>query len=193
MIFDIINSKVVVIEEAMTVPVIKALHRSDKTKGSRLFDRYMRYIFYVYRENGIYKNQFIATRRRLTCVQQLQLKETDWEEIERNRYVSAVIDWYKENSQSKEEQLLVALDQDIDEYLKYLKGIKYTKQEKEVIVVDGSEQFHYHDVDNSTEKMKAIKNSKDLIIYRTELKKLVRQTGKKIGSKKSFRTRKFEE
>lgn len=193
MIFDVVDNKVIVIPEAMELKEIKSLWDSDKTKGKIYFERYIKYIFYVYREEGIYRNQFITTRKRLTCVQQLNIKETEWESIEKNKYVKALIKWYQENSLSKEERLLVALDEDIDHYLKYLMGIKYTTRVREEVMNDEKMEVIFRDIDNSTEKMKAIKNSKDLIIYRAELKKLVRQTGKGKSTKKSFRTRKFEE
>ncbi len=193
MIFDFIDNKVSILPEAMNLPEVRALYRSDKTKQKTYFDRYVKYIFYVYRENGIYRNQFASTRRRLTCVQQLGLGEKDWEAIERNPFVKNLVRWYIENAVTKEERLLIALDEDIDSYLQYLSGIKYTKRQRETSMNGDKEEITFRDVDNSDEKMKAIKNSKDLVIYRKELKKLVKETGKKSASKKTFRTRKFEE
>lgn len=194
MIFEVVDGKIGVIEEAKNLKEVKALWDYDRTRSKLSYNKYITYIFYVYREDGIYKNLFLATRKRQTCVNQLKIKETEWEQIEAIAEVQGLITWYLQHSLNKEEQLLVALDKDIDDYLQYLKNIKYIKFERIVEKdSDGVENIIRRDIDNSVEKMRAIKNSKDLIIYRNELKKLVKSSGKSKGNRKTFRTRKFEE
>ena len=192
MIFDFQNGKVEVLEEAMTLPEVKALWDDDKTKGKQYFNMYLKYIFFVYRADGIYKEQYITSKKRLTCVNQLKKAETYWKEIEQKPLVMALIKWYNKYSKTKEEQLLDALDNDIEHYMEYLNDIPYQKEEKVIVTSeDDSKVETFRTEDNSDAKMKAIKNSKDLILYRKELKKLVRDTGIKRKTKQ-FRTRMFE-
>lgn len=193
MIFTYENNKVELLPEANTLPEVNLLKESDKTRGKKYFHLWLTYIYFVYREGGVYHNQFITTRKRMTCVNQLQKDADYWKEIEGNKKVMLLIEWYKKHSLNKEEQLLAALDEDIGKYLDYLKGIPYSRSIKvEKKSEDGDIQTFFRSEDNSDEKMKAIKNSKDLILYRKELKKLVRETARKRTGKK-VRTRNYEE
>ena len=192
MIFTFENNKVELLPEAMTLPEVKALSDADKTAGKKYFNVYIKYIFFVYRADGIYKEQYITSRKRLTCVNQLQKDDHYWKEIEDNNLVKALINWYQKHSKTKEEQLLDAVDYDIEKYMDYLGSIPYSnKVTVETETKDGSKITTFNVEDNSTAKMSAIKNSKDLILYRKELKKLVKDTGIKRKAKQ-FRTRLFE-
>lgn len=195
MIFNFENGKVTLVPEAMTVPEIKVLYSSDHDRSKSVFNNYITYIFYVYRLGGIYEHQFVGVRKRLTCVHQLKKSEDYWQTIENNKEVMAVIDWYIKYSKSKEEQLLEALDADIEHYLDYLKKIPYTKQIRveESQGEDKDPIITYRSEDNSDEKMKAIKNSRELVMYRKELRKLVKETNmKRKKSGNTFRTRQYE-
>ena len=196
MIFNFEDGKVNLLPEAMTLPEVKTLWREDKTSSKTTFNLIITYIYFVYRIDTIYKNMYLTTRKRATCVNQLGKSEDYWKDIEDKESVKLLIDWYTNNAKSKEEQLLDALDDDIDKYIEYLKNIPYTKKvrvEETKNDETGEVTTSYKNEDNSDEKMKAIKNSKDLLLYRKELKKLVKDTnaGKKKG--KQFRTRRFEE
>lgn len=195
MIFDFIEGKVEILPEAMTLPEVKALWDEDKTRGKQYFHMYMTYIFFVYRSDGIYKNMYLTTRKRSTCVNQLQKSEDYWQEIEGKATVKALIEWYEKNSKTKEEQLLEALDDDIERYMEYLKNMPYSRQVRveEKKNGDGGVTVAFRHEDNSDEKMKAIKNSKELVLYRKELKKLVKDAGINKKRGKQFRTRRFEE
>lgn len=193
MIFTYDNNKVELLPEATTLPEVNILKESDKTKGKKYFHLWITYIYFVFKEDGVYHNQFITTRKRMTCVNQLGKEPDYWKEIEKNERVMALINWYVKHSRNKEEQLLDALDKDIEYYLDYLKNVPYSKKIKvEEKVEDGGVRTFFKEEENSDEKIKAIKNSKDLIIYRKELKKLVRETAKKKTGKQ-VRTRKYEE
>ena len=192
MIFEYENNKVSLLPEALTLPVVAALRESDKTKGKAFYHMWIKYIYFAYRNEGIYNNQFLTTRKRMTCVNQLKKDDNYWKTIEGNDLVMALINWYQKYSKEKEEQLLDALDKDIDTYLEYLKDIPYTKSIKVEETVDEELKSYFKEEDNSTEKMKAIKNSRDLILYRKELKKLVKENGHKKSGKQT-RTRKYEE
>lgn len=195
MIFDFVEGKVTVLPEAMTLPEVRTLWDEDKTRGKQYFHMYMTYIFFVYRVDGIYKNMYLTTRKRAACINQLQKKEDYWQEIEEKPTVKAMIKWYNDHSKTKEEQLLDALDEDIDKYIEYLKNIPYTRSVRveEKKNGDGDISVVFRSEDNSDEKMKAIKNSKDLILYRKELKKLVKESMVNKKRAKQFRTRLFEE
>jgi hypothetical protein len=194
MIFDFVDGKVELLPEAMTLPEVKVLWDEDKTRGKQYFHLYITYIFFVYRIDGIYKNMYLTSRKRQACVNQLKKPEDYWQEIESKPTVAALIKWYNDNSKTKEEQLLEALDEDIDKYIEYLKNIPYARQVRvEEKQGDGEIVVSYKSSDNSDEKMKAIRNSKDLILYRKELKKMVKDSGVNKKRAKQFRTRIFEE
>lgn len=198
MIFIFENGKVDLIPEAKSLPEIKNLKAIDKTKGKVYFYMWITYLYYVYRQNGLYENLFTLSRKRQVCVDQLKKSGEFYKDIENKKEVKALINWYQENSKTKEERLLESLDSDIEVYLEHLKNIPYeitVKIEEETKGVNGEGggiQTFSKVEDNSDRKMKAIKNSKELVLYRKELKKLVRETGSKKAGKK-FRTRKFEE
>lgn len=193
MIFSFEDGKVKVLPEAMSIPEVKAVYKLDKTQDKLQFGQYMTYIFYVYRASGIYENLFMTERKKKTSISQLGKGEDYWEQIENKPEIKNLIEWYTTNSQSKEEQLLFELDIDIEMYLNYLKKIPYTKQQEvKTKGPKGKITSTFVTVDNSDEKMKAIKNSRDLVSYRKELKKLVKDTSQKKKTGKTFRTRQFE-
>jgi hypothetical protein len=193
MIFSFEDGKVTVLPEAMNIPEVKSVYKLDKMVGKEHFHQWMTYIFYVYRPGGIYESLFMSVRKRTVSVAQLGKGEEYWQEIEAKLEIQKLIEWYTNNSMSKEEQLLYELDIDIDMYLNYLKKISYTKQQEvKTKGPKGKIITSFITVDNSDEKMKAIKNSRDLVSYRKELKKLVRETGQKKKAGKTFRTRQFE-
>jgi hypothetical protein len=82
MIFIFENGKVDLIPEAKSLPEIKNLKAIDKTKGKVYFYMWITYLYYVYRQNGLYENLFTLSRKRQVCVDQLKKTGEFYKDIE---------------------------------------------------------------------------------------------------------------
>lgn len=180
-------------EEGMELPAIKKLYNSDKTEGKRFFKDCLFYIFFVYNQSGVYKDRFENYRKKMVIERHLPKRKI--EDFEGNLRVHDVISEYLNRQMTKTERFLYLLEKDMDELLKRITNIPYTKTVKAKIPyinTDGDTIMVSSEVeiDNSAEKENAIKLAERMIDYADKLKSKIKKEG--VEEKKNTGHRIFD-
>ena len=177
MIFTWKSGKIDTIPEAKKLDILISLRDKDRTATQTYYLRTLKYVYYVYSPKSMYSEQFESVRKSKFCIEIIKKKADCWKEIEVWGRTRDLIEWYLDDIFTSEERMVMAVDNDIDEYIHHLNAIPFTKSNGE---------------ENIDEKSKSIKMAKELLIYRKELRALLH--GKKAkDNKKKVRTRLFEE
>ena len=191
------EGEVKVTEEGMCHSVVKALYNRDKRSASKpYFYKCMTYIYWAYYTEGEYRNKPIKKRKELSA----EHAKSKWTELEDDKYLMDVIDFYIDIQTTKSERLLIGIGNDIDELLELIKKIPFTKEIKIEVDIDIPLHAETSEVtrkritttvehSNSEEKFKAISMSDKLIDYEDKLKKKVM---KEVNRKKGGQKRMFE-
>lgn len=167
------NGKVEFTEEGKTLPAVIELYNSDKRVNKKFVDDSATYIFYVYKNDGVYENKLPQARRQMVI--EKHLPERTIKDFENNRIVKSLIALYIELEYTPVEQLYLGLKRDIEDLLKRVGNIEY---EKKILVewdseVEGGETRHFKEwvtMDNSAEKEKAMNLATKLIDFDEKLK-----------------------
>lgn len=179
-------------EEAMALPVVDALYKSDKTEKRRYFNDCLKYIFFVYKKDGIYKDMMHAHRKRMVINRHFEKrKENDFES---NLRVQAVIEEYLQRQHTKMERFYYQLELDIEKLLERIHNIPYTKKVKAKVPFerDGETTMVTAEIEieNYDEKSKAMLLADKLVDYEEKLRgKILKE---KIELKKKDHTRLFD-
>ena len=181
------NGKVEFTEEGKTLPSVIELYNSDKRIIKKFVDDTATYIFYSYKNGGVYENKLPNARKQMVIDK--HLPERTIKDFENNRIVKSIIALFIELEYTPVEQLYLGLKRDIEDLLKRVSNIEY---EKNILVewdseVDGGETRHFKQwvlMDNSAEKEKAMTLATKLIDFDEKLKAKIykekkekRQTG----------------
>lgn len=167
------NGKVEFTEEGKTLPAVIELYNSDKRVNKKFVDDSATYIFYVYKNGGVYENKLPQARKQMVI--EKHLPERSIKDFENNRIVKSLIALYVELEYTPVEQLYLGLKRDIEDLLKRVGNIEY---EKKVLVEWDSETSigevkHFKEwvlMDNSAEKEKAMNLATKLIDFDEKLK-----------------------
>lgn len=180
-------------EEGMELPQVKAVYSSDKTQGKKFFNDVLRYVFFVYKKDGLYQDLFLSYRKKLAI--ERHLPGRDIEDFETNRRVLDLIAEYQERQLSKAERFLFQLELDMEALLKRITEIPYTKRVKVNVPVtgqDGEQQTvsTMVDMENYDEKAKAIMLADKMIDYQDKLRaKVIKE---KVLDRTGAQTRLFD-
>lgn len=187
------NGVVGITEEGMALPAVQDVYNSDRTTTKKFFNDVIRYVFFVYKKDGVYQDLFLGYRKKLTLERHLPDRKED--DFEKNIRVINFISEYQQRQLSKAERFLFQLEIDMEALLKRITEIPYTKKVKvNIPVVDqnGAEQrvSTVIDMENYDEKAKAIMLADKLIDYQDKLRNKIFK--EKVDTKVGGQMRMFD-
>jgi len=181
------NGVVMATEEGMALPQVQDVYSADRTTTKKFFNDVLRYIFFVYKKDGIYQDMFVTFRKKLVLERHLQDRKED--DFEKNQRVVNLILEYQQRQLTKAERFLYQLEIDMEALLNRITEIPYTKRIKINVPYtdqDGNEQKvpTMVDMENYDEKAKAIMLADKMIDYQDKLRaKIIKEkTADKTGS-----------
>ena len=171
--------------EGFEIPQVKAVFNADKTEGKGFFKDVLKYVFFVYKKDGVYKDTFERYRKQMVI--ERHLPKRNHQDLEANKRVVALIQEYLDRQMTKNERLLYQLEKDIDNLLQRVSNIPYTKEVTVKVPVTNSDGETTYiptkvEMDNSEEKEKAIKLASGMIDYGDKLRSKILKD--KIENKK---------
>jgi hypothetical protein len=179
-------------DEGMALPSVNALYRSDKTEKKKYFNDCLKYIFFVYKKDGVYKDMMHQHRKRIVINRHFEKRKEH--EFEGNLRVVAVIEEYLDRQHTKMERFYYQLEQDIEKLLERIHNIPYVKKVKAKVPYekDGEEIFVMAEVEieNYDEKSKAMMLADKLVDYEEKLRSKILK--EKMENKKKDHTRLFD-
>ncbi len=181
-----------VTEEGMALPAIDALYRTDKTDRKRYFNDCMKYVFFVYKKDGVYKDMMLTHRRKIVINRHFEKRKED--EFENNLKVQGVIEEYMQRQHTKMERFYYKLENDIEKLLERIHDIPYTKKVKAKVPFEKDGEVTMVqaeiEIENYEEKSKAMMLADKLVDYEEKLRgKILKE---KIEIKKKDSTRLFD-
>ena len=183
--FIIVNDKdeITITDDALVHPDIKRVYEADASENKKHFYKYINYIFWVYKPNGIYWN--LLPENRKDIVIKRFYPNDDWRKIESSYGVKEMIDLYIQTSLTPNEVLYESCKKDIEYERKRLSEIPPTKK----ILYEGTHDIEvsagkknkiqtilvkeWLDIDNSDEKDKAYKRILLLFEYEEKMRTIV--------------------
>lgn len=172
-------------EEGLVLPQVQAVYSADRSTSKKFFNDVIRYVFFVYKKDGVYQDLFLGYRKKL--VLERHLPDRTEEDFEKNLRVVALIEEYQQRQLSKAERLLFQLECDMESLLKKITEIPYTKKVKvniPVIDSNGNEQrvTTIVDMENYDEKAKAIMLADKMVDYQDKLRaKVIKEKSNERG------------
>ena len=98
-------------QEGMVLPQTQEVYSADRSTTKRFFNDVIRYVFFVYKKDGVYQDLFLNYRRKLVLERHLpDRKEGDFE---KNIRVINFINEYQQRQLTKAERLLFQLELDM--------------------------------------------------------------------------------
>ena len=172
-------------QEGMVLPQVQEVYAADRSTTKKFFNDVIRYIFFVYKKDGVYQDLFLNYRRKLVLERHLPDRKED--DFEKNIRVINLITEYQQRQLSKVERLLFQLELDMELLLKKITEIPYTKKVKvSVPVIDqmGDERKipTIIEMENYEEKAKAIMLADKMIDYQDKLRaKVIKEKSSERG------------
>lgn len=172
-------------QEGMVLPQTQEVYSADRSTTKRFFNDVIRYVFFVYKKDGVYQDLFLNYRRKL--VLERHLPDRKEEDFEKNIRVINFINEYQQRQLTKAERLLFQLELDMELLLKKITEIPYTKKVKVSVPVmdgDGNETkvSTVVDMENYEEKAKAIMLADKMIDYQDKLRsKIIKEKSVERG------------
>ena len=174
------NDVVKISEQAMALPESKAVWNMDKHKGKPFFNNVITFTFYMYHPESIYRN--LDSRMRKSKIIKVHFPGLRYE-IDQDQRVKDFIDTFNMLSKTQKERILDTMIKDLEDMMDHLAKIEFQKRIDEVhtvfvkcpakgeeIPVDVKVKKV---VDNSQEKMKAMKLIEDAMEREEALRKKV--------------------
>lgn len=167
--FDEEIGEVKIVPEAMALSEVKDLYSSDHTTNKTLWKQWIKYIYFVYKKDGVFSNDLIASKRKEVCSR--FFPERDPLYFEQNPKVKAVIQLYVRKQYTHWERLFEKWKEDVDSYITYLTDVPYTRKRKVVVPgLNGAPDQHAEEeFPNIDEKKKAQNAIVDLVKTGKEL------------------------
>ena len=147
-------------EDLMQVECFKNLYKSDKQPHKASWHKWLKYMYFVYKKEGIYWHKLLTDRQRQVCVSILGLPEDSY--IDMEEYCKECIKEYIDLQYTTTEHMLIELCADIDKYVRHVKDIPFTSPK---------------------EKLDALKIAKDMIVLKQEYEKIVANEKKSLTNK----------
>jgi hypothetical protein len=156
---------------------VKGLYSRDKHSKKALFEKWMRYLYFVYGRDSIYAVKLLSDRREMVA-REIMGGES-WKQME--ELLKGVIPVYINLQYDEIEQMKLKVFNDMDNYSNYLIGIPWSiVREENGISVDHP---------NTEAKLKAMKAVKEILILKDEIDKMVK---KEVKKREGERERLFE-
>lgn len=204
MYITIVEGKAKLSEQGKALPVVKRVHRIDRTKGKRAFESWMRFVYYAYDKESIYKN-YLPKEREKKVVESI-FPDRNVTYFKTLAGMKALIDDYIERSYTFKELLYRRLLGDVEEMLERLSKIELTKSvrvkaTRDVTFYSPTEKKEITEhvpidvvvkVDNSEEKIKAMDTLDKLLKREVVLKKALKEEQIEADLEKASQKRMFD-
>jgi hypothetical protein len=170
------NGKVEVTEEGKLISEVTALYNSDKSSKKKFYNDTLTYIYFSYKNNGIYCNKLPKSRKQFVIDKHLLDRTIN--DFERHPRCKELIDIYIDLEYTPIERLYEGLKRDIEDILKRIDTIPYEKEimvefESEVDLGKGEKDIKKFKqrviMDNSEEKEKKMELAIKLFDYDKKL------------------------
>jgi len=182
-IYEDSNLGIQILPEAMELSEVKDLYASDRTTNKTSWKQWIRYIYFVYKKDGVFSGDLLAQKRKEVVSRYFPEKDVKY--FEENKKVRAVAMLWMKKQYTHWELLYEKWKEDVDAYIVYLTDIPYYRKKK--VVIQGAEgqpnTETTEDVPNIEEKVKAQKAIQDLVDTGKKLEGMILQE-KKEGSSK---------
>ncbi len=159
-------------EEGKEIPQVKEVYNADKTLGKKFFHDVLKYIYLVYKREGVYSTFFENERIRLVLDRHFEKRKV--EDFEDSKKVRALILEYQNNQFTKMERFYYQLEKDIEMLMERISSIPYTKKVKIQVPLEQNGETTLVEtiveMENFEEKSKAIMSAERLVDYEQKLK-----------------------
>lgn len=205
MFISIKEGKAVVNEQGMAQPFVKKVYKNDKSKGKKSFESWMRFVFYSYSKESIYRNYLPEDRERHVVLALFPDKSvTHFKTI---IGMKELISKYVDITYTFKEKLYRRLLQDIEEMMDAASKIPLVKTTR----VKGAREITFFSrveeqdvtelvdldvrvtIDNTVEKLKAIDTLEKLLKREEILKKKLKEEEIEMAAQKKTERRMFDQ
>lgn len=197
MFLELVEGEVIVNEQGMDHPAVKKLYASDKKKGKPAFKKAMKFIYYVYHKDSIYRN-YLPHKRELKVIE-VMFPGAHVNEFIRDPKIKAVISAYVDANYTFKEKIYKRLLKDIEDMMEKVSKVPLTKttrvkQARDVSffckeckkeITQNIEVNANLVIDNSEEKLKAMDVLEKLLNRETILKKQLKEEEQNLKIAKS--------
>jgi hypothetical protein len=204
MFISIIEGKAKVSKEGLAIPIVKKVYSRDKSTGKASFERWMRFIYYAYDKNSLYRN-YLPQEREKKVVEMLFPDKTVTY-FKTLPGMKELIEFYIESSYSFKELLYRRLLNDVEVMMDRLSKIELTKTtrvkgQRDVTFFSKTEKKEVTEtldlnvrvtIDNSEEKIKAMDTLDKLLKREVTLKKALKAEAIEDELKKASERRLFD-
>ena len=187
MFINIKDSKAVLDDDALALPLVRRVYSRDKVKGKSTFETWMRFIYYSYNKESIYRN-YLPRERELKVVEAL-FPDKCVTYFKSLTGMKALIEFYIESSYTFKELLYRRLLNDVEVMMDKLSKVELTKtvrikQARDITFFSKSEKKEVTEninidtrisIDNSEEKLKAMDTLDKLLKREVLLKKALKE------------------
>lgn len=204
MFIEIKDGKAVVSQDGLAIPLVKRVYARDKVKGKASFEMWMRFIYYAYNKESIYRN-YLPKEREQKVVEAL-FPDKSVTYFKSLAGMKALIDFYIESTYTFKELLYRRLLHDVEEMMDKLSKIELTKtvrlkRDIDVTFFSKTEKKEVTEnikvdmrisVDNSEEKIKAMDTLDKLLKREVILKKALKEEQIEAELQKASARRQFD-
>ena len=187
MFISIKDGKAIVSQDGLALPLVRKVYSRDKVKGKASFETWMRFIYYSYNKESIYRN-YLPKEREKKVVEALfpDRKVSYFKNIPG---MKALMDFYIESTYTFKELLYRRLLNDVEQMMDRLSKVELNKtvrlkQSRDITFFSKTEKKEVTEtididmrisVDNSEEKIKAMDTLDKLLKREVILKKALKE------------------
>ena len=205
MFISIAEGKAVVDKQGMAQPFVQKVYKSDKSKGKKSFDSWMRFVFFAYAKESIYRNYLPEERERQVVLALFPNKTVTY--FKTITGMKEFISKYINLTYTFKEKLYRRLLEDIEEMQDAASKIPLTK----TVRVKGNRDITFYSrvedqdvtesvdldvrvtIDNTVEKLKAIDTLEKLLKREEILKKKLKEEEIEMAAQKKMQRRMFDQ
>ncbi len=187
MFINIKDGKAIVSSDGLALPLVKKVYSRDKVKGKASFETWMRFIYYAYNKESIYRNYLPKEREKKVVEALFPDKSVTY--FKTLAGMSQLIEFYIESSYTFKELLYRRLLNDVEQMMDRLSKVELSKtvrlkQSRDITFFSKTEKKEVTEtididmrisVDNSEEKIKAMDTLDKLLKREVILKKALKE------------------
>lgn len=166
-----------ILPEAMMLKELDDLYKSDHSPAKESWKKWIKYIYFVYKKDGVFSGDLLAEKRKEVCIRFFPDRAPDY--FESNPKIRAVSKLFVNKQFTHWEKLYEKWKEDVDSFIQYLVDVPYTRKIKGD--AEGSPELTIPNID---EKVKAQKAIRDLVDTGKGIESMIYQEKKdKAGGK----------
>ncbi len=205
MFISIKDGKAIVSQDGLALPLVRKVYSRDKVKGKASFETWMRFIYYSYNKESIYRN-YLPKEREKKVIEAL-FPDRSISYFKNIPGMKALIEFYIESTYTFKELLYRRLLNDVEQMMDRLSKVELSKtvrlkQSRDITFFSKVEKKEVTEtididmrisVDNSEEKIKAMDTLDKLLKREVILKKALKEESIEAELAKAKAQRMFDE